>query len=180
MRIISVRCIPLSLRSKTQRRATLLLPTWIYYSCQSVETVNLTLSFTTSVTIWISILQTFRSWAATSHFRLPISKLIQYARACSSYEWFILRAVRLSDKLFGQRYVKERLRSSLRKLFGRYGNFIKQCDVPLSSIRHDILDEDHTQLYTQLIWHCTNFVHPATDLDLITKFDLLPNTEYRN
>ena len=34
LRIISVRYIPLSLRSKTQRRATLLLPTWIY-SCQS-------------------------------------------------------------------------------------------------------------------------------------------------
>ena len=33
--IISVRYIPLSLRSKTRRRATPLLPTWIY-SCQSV------------------------------------------------------------------------------------------------------------------------------------------------
>ena len=60
--------IPLNLRSKTRRRATLLLPTWIY-SCQSVGTVNFTLPFTTSVTILISILQTFRSWAATSHLR---------------------------------------------------------------------------------------------------------------
>ena len=33
---------------------------WIY-SCQSVGTVNFTLPFTTSVTILISILQTFRS-----------------------------------------------------------------------------------------------------------------------
>ena len=60
LKIISVRCIPLNLRSKTRRRATLLLPTWIY-SCQSVGTVNFTLPFTTSVTILISILQTFRS-----------------------------------------------------------------------------------------------------------------------
>ena len=51
---------PLNLRSKTRRRATVLLPTWIY-SCQSVGTVNFTLPFTTSVTILISILQTFRS-----------------------------------------------------------------------------------------------------------------------
>ena len=51
---------PLSLRSMTQRRATLLLPTWIY-PCQSVGTVNIALPFTTSVTISISILQTFRS-----------------------------------------------------------------------------------------------------------------------
>ena len=74
LKITSVRCIPLSLRSKTRRRATLLLPTW-FYSCQSVGTVNFTLSFTTSVTILISVLQTFRSWAATSHLRPPMAFL---------------------------------------------------------------------------------------------------------
>ena len=73
-KIISVRCISLNLRSKTWRRATLLLPTWIY-SCQSVGTVNFTLPFTTSVTILISILQTFRSWAATFHLHTPIAFL---------------------------------------------------------------------------------------------------------
>ena len=31
-----------------------------------------------------------------------ISQLIRYARACSSYECFILRAMRLSNKLLGQ------------------------------------------------------------------------------
>ena len=71
---ISVRCIPLNLRSKTRRRATLLLPTWIYF-CQSVGAVNFTLPFTTSVTILISILQTFCSWAATSHLRPPMAFL---------------------------------------------------------------------------------------------------------
>ena len=74
LKIISVRCIPLNLRSKTRRRATLLLPTWIY-SCQSVETVNHTLPFTTNVTIFISIFQTFRSWAATSHLHPPMAFL---------------------------------------------------------------------------------------------------------
>ena len=74
LRIISVRCIPLSLRSKTRRRATLLLPTWIC-SCQSVGTVNFILPFTTNVTISISILQTFRSWVATSHLRPPMAFL---------------------------------------------------------------------------------------------------------
>ena len=74
LRIISVRCIPLSVRSKSRRRATLLLPTWIC-SYQSVGTVNFALPFTTSVTISFSILQTFRSWEATSHFRPPIAFL---------------------------------------------------------------------------------------------------------
>ena len=71
---ISVRCIPLNMRSKTRRKATLLLPTWIY-SCQSVGTVNFILPFTTSVTILISILQTFRSWAATSYLHPPMAFL---------------------------------------------------------------------------------------------------------
>ena len=53
LRIISVRCIPLSLRSNTQRRATLLPPTWIY-SCQSEGTVSFALPFTTSVMISIN------------------------------------------------------------------------------------------------------------------------------
>ena len=48
-----------------------------------------------------------------------ISQLIRYARACSSYECFILRATRLSNRLLEQGYVKERLKSSLRKFDGR-------------------------------------------------------------
>ena len=72
--IISVRCIPLNLRSKTRRKSSLLLTTWIY-SCQSLGTVNFTLPFTTSVTILISTLQTFHSWAETSHLRPPMALL---------------------------------------------------------------------------------------------------------
>ena len=42
------------------------------------------------------------------------SQLIRYVRACSSYECFILRAARLSSKLLGQGYARERFKSSLR------------------------------------------------------------------
>ena len=86
-----------------------------------------------------------------------ISQLIRYARASSSYECFILRAVRLSNKLLGQGYVKERLRSSLRKFYGRYGDLTKQYAVPLSRMLHDILDGDHQQWHPPLIRHYTNF-----------------------
>ena len=47
------------------------------------------------------------------------SQLIQCAWACSSYECFILRATRLSNKLLEKGCVKERLKSSLKKFFGR-------------------------------------------------------------
>ena len=74
-----------------------------------------------------------------------ISQLIRYARACSSYECFILRAVQLSSKLPGQGYVMERLKSSLRKFYGRYGDLIKHYEVSLSQMLNDILGQDHIQ-----------------------------------
>ena len=85
-----------------------------------------------------------------------ISQLIRYARACSSYECFILRAARLSSKLLGQGYVMERLKSSLRKFYGRYGDLIKHYEVSLSQMLHDILGHDHVQWHPQLIRQYTN------------------------
>ena len=86
-----------------------------------------------------------------------ISPLIRYARACSSYECYILRAMRLSNKLLGQGYVEERLKSSLRKIYGRKGGLTKQYEVPLSRMLHDILNDDHIQWHPPLIEHYTNF-----------------------
>ena len=74
-----------------------------------------------------------------------ISQLIRYARACSSYGCFILRATRLSNKLLEQGYVKERLKLSFRKFYGRYGDLIKQYEVSLSQMLNDILWPDHKQ-----------------------------------
>ena len=68
-----------------------------------------------------------------------ISQLIRYARACSSYGCFILRATRLSNKLLEQGYVKERLKSSFRKFYGRYGDLIQQYEVSLTRMLNDIL-----------------------------------------
>ena len=85
-----------------------------------------------------------------------ISQLIRYARACSSYECFILRAARLSSKLLGQGYVMERLKSSLRKFYGRYGDLIKHYEVSLSQMLHDILGHDRMQWHPRLIRHYTN------------------------
>ena len=53
--------------------------------------------------------------------------------------------MRLSNKLIGQGYVKERLKSSLRKFYGRYGDLTKQYEVPLSRMLHDILNDDLIQ-----------------------------------
>ena len=103
-----------------------------------------------------------------------ISQLIRYARACSSYECFILRAARLSSKLLGQGYVMERLKSSLRKFYGRYGDLIKHYEVSLSQMLHDILGHDHVQWHPRLIRHYTN-LRTYYRTGLLPILTLLPN-----
>ena len=71
-----------------------------------------------------------------------ISQLIRYARACSSYECFILRVRRLSSKLLKQGYLVERLKSSFRKFYGRYWDLIQQYEVSFSRMFYDILTLD--------------------------------------
>ena len=82
---------------------------------------------------------------ASPAYGVFISQLMRYARACSSYECFILRATRLSNKLLDQGYVKERLKSSLKKFYGQYGDLIKQYEVLLSRMLNDILYPDQIQ-----------------------------------
>ena len=48
-----------------------------------------------------------------------------------------------SNKLLAKGYVKEHLKSSMRKLNGRYGDLIKQYEVPLSRMLNDILKPNH-------------------------------------
>ena len=106
LRIIPVRCIPLNLRSKTRRRATLLPPYWIC-SCLSVGTVNFAYSLyykRDCLNFHITNFPFLKSKSPA--YGLYISQLIRYARACFSYESFILRAVRLFNRFLGQGYVK--------------------------------------------------------------------------
>ena len=75
-----------------------------------------------------------------------ISQLIRYARACSSYECFILRARRLSSKLLKQGYLVECLKSSFRKFYGRYEDLVEQYGVTLSRMLNAILTLDQQWL----------------------------------
>ena len=93
-----------------------------------------------------------------------ISQLIRYARACSSYECFILRARRLSSKLLKQGYLAELLKSSFRKFYGRYGDLIQQYEVSLSRMLNDILILDHCDFPTNQTLH--QFHDLDTELDL--------------
>ncbi|KAK3094440.1 hypothetical protein FSP39_001782 [Pinctada imbricata] len=68
-----------------------------------------------------------------------ISQLIRYARASTKYTDFVPGAKHLSDKLLSQGYVCDRLTSSMRKFYGRYGELVIHYDVQLSRMVDDIL-----------------------------------------
>ena len=76
------------------------------------------------------------SWPAYGVF---ISHFTRYARVCSSYKCFILRARRLSSKLLKQGYLVDRLKMLFREFNGRYGDLIQQYEVSLSRMLDDIL-----------------------------------------
>ena len=72
-------------------------------------------------------------------------------------------------------YVMERLKSSLRKFYDRYGDLIKYYEVSLSQMLHDILGHDHIQWHTQLIRHYTNLRTYYLTGTLLSILNLLPN-----
>ena len=94
-----------------------------------------------------------RSYNYMPAYGVFILRLIRYTMACSSYECFIPRAARLSCKLRGQRCVRERLKSSLSKFYGRYGDIIRRYEVSFYRVLHNILGNDHIKWHPHLIRH---------------------------
>lgn len=70
-----------------------------------------------------------------------VSQLIRYARACATYEQFIKRGKLLTNKLLEQKYQEPRLKSSLRKFYGRYNDLVSKYNV---SLGHMLTDVFHT------------------------------------
>ena len=100
--------------------------------------VNFTLRSMTNEMISISTSQTFRSsWAVIFHLRRPMAFLsLKIYDTCTPglaprMNVFILGTRRLSSKLLKQGFLLERLKSSFRKFYGRYGDLIQQYEVYL-------------------------------------------------
>ena len=86
-----------------------------------------------------------------------ISQPIRYARACSSYECFILRAMRLSNKLLGQGICQGTFEIVSKDVLWSVRGSYQTIWGPLSRMLHDILDDDHIQWHPPMIGHNTNF-----------------------
>ena len=175
LRTIWVRCIPLSLRSRTRRRATPLLPTWIY-SCRSRVTVSCALPFTTNVTISTSTSQTFRSWVA-------IFLLRQHMVFLSHSSYGMPGLAPLMNVLFLGRH-DFHLSSSDRDMSWNVWNRPSGSFVVDMGISSNIMKSpspkccmtfwDMTVYNDTLDWSdITPICEPITDLDFVADFDLI-------
>ena len=92
---------------------------------------------------------------ASPAYGVFVSQLIRYARACSLYNDFILRARQLATKLLTQGYLKPRLVSTIKKFYGRHYHLVASYTVSV------------TQLYVTFSKHvkwrlsCTIREHPV-------------------
>ena len=140
----------------------------------SASYLDLLLSIGRDGQLHTSISQTFHSWVAIFHLRQSMAFLSH-----SSYDIpglaplinaLFLRAVRLSSKILGQGLARGRLKSFLRKFYGRYGDLIKLYEVSLS--RHSgTWPYTVTPSIDQILHQFVNLLRNSTLLIILT---LLP------
>ena len=78
---------------------------------------------------------------AAPAYGVYVSQLIHYSRASSKYIDFVERGILLSQKLLRQGYESIKLRSSLKKFYGRHHELIGHYDKRVSEIISDILPQ---------------------------------------
>jgi hypothetical protein len=67
---------------------------------------------------------------AAPAYGVYISQMIRYSRACGSYQDFLDRGLLLTRKLLNQWFLLVKLKSSLRKIYGRHG---RETRTPLKT-----------------------------------------------
>jgi hypothetical protein len=86
-------------------------------------------NLTTKEMISIFPLSTFHLYVATfQQYGVYISQMIRYSRAYSFYHDFLDRGLLLTRKLLNQEFLLVKLKSSLRKFYGRHYDLINRYD----------------------------------------------------
>ena len=67
-----------------------------------------------------------------------ISQLIRYARACSNYQDFLVRSSTLTQRLSNQGYEIPKLKSSLKKFYGRHHELVDPYGITVSQLIADV------------------------------------------
>ena len=86
-------------------------------------------------------LWTFPLYVATfqQHLHMEyISLLIRYSRACGSYQYLHDRGLLLTQKLLNQGFLLVKLKSSLRKFYGRHHDLVNRYGISVSQMTTDM------------------------------------------
>jgi hypothetical protein len=75
---------------------------------------------------------------AAPAYGVNISQLIRYSRACGSYHDFRDRGLLLIRKLLNQGFLLVKLKSSLRKFYGRHHDLVDRCGISVSQMTTDM------------------------------------------
>jgi hypothetical protein len=67
-----------------------------------------------------------------------LSQVIRYSRACGSYQDFLDRGMLLTRKLLNQGFLLVKLKSSLRKFYGRHHDLIDRYGISVSQMTTDM------------------------------------------
>ena len=75
---------------------------------------------------------------AAPAYGVYMSQLIRYSRACISYQDFLDRGLLLTRKLLNQGFLMIRLKSSLRKFYGRHHELVDSYEISVSQMITDM------------------------------------------
>jgi hypothetical protein len=99
---------------------------------------------------------------AAPAYEVYISQLIRYSRACGSYQDFLDRGLLLIRKLLNQGFLSVKLKSSLRKSYGRHHDLVDRYGISVSQMTMDMLHLSQTLPSPFLIHDITRFVTRLT------------------
>jgi hypothetical protein len=80
-----------------------------------------------------------------------ISHLIQYARACSTYNQFLIRGCLLTNELMSQGFLQSPTQTALRKFYGHYNDLVCPYNLPLSQMLSDVFHTNRWAVLDALI-----------------------------
>ena len=82
--------------------------------------------------------------STASAYGVYISKLIRYSRGYGSYQDFLGRGLLLTRKLLTQGFLLVKLKSSLRKFYGRHHDLFDRYGISVSQMISDMFHVSHT------------------------------------
>jgi len=73
-----------------------------------------------------------------------VSQLMRYSRACGSYQDFLDIWLLLTKKLLNQGFLLVKLKSSLRKIYGRHHDLVDRYGISVSQMTTDLFHSSET------------------------------------